>query len=90
MQVHILVTGKVQGVFFRKHTQLVATKLELHGWVQNLEDGRVEILAQGNEDALKTLVKWCNRGSPKAKVTNVSAQFSNNYDPALQPFTIQR
>jgi acylphosphatase len=70
----ILVSGKVQGVFYRKYTQQEATRLGLRGWVANLDDGRVEIVAEGPEVALRALLSWCHRGSPKAKVSAVSTE----------------
>jgi acylphosphatase len=69
--IHVLVSGKVQGVFYRKHTQQTGQALGLTGWVRNLDDGRVEILAEGDAEALKNLVAWCGKGSPKARVENV-------------------
>ncbi|MBW1933376.1 MAG: acylphosphatase, partial [Deltaproteobacteria bacterium] len=46
---HIFVSGRVQGVFFRDHTQRWASSLHLRGWVRNLRDGRVEVLVEGNK-----------------------------------------
>ncbi len=68
---HIFVSGRVQGVFYRATTQEVARRLRLRGWVRNLPDGRVEIVAEGPEDALKALIDWCWEGSPLARVEDV-------------------
>ena len=68
---HIFVSGRVQGVFYRATTQEVAKRLRLKGWVRNLPDGRVEIVAEGPEDALKALIDWCWEGPPLAKVEDV-------------------
>lgn len=86
---HIFVSGKVQGVFYRKYTQLEASKLQLLGWVKNLDDGRVEIVAQGLLQNVKALEAWCHRGSPKAKVTSVQSEYT---DELLQlgPFVVDR
>lgn len=70
----IFVSGKVQGVFYRKYTQKSAVERELTGWVRNLPDGRVEILAEGPESRVKSLEKWCHTGSPKSKVTGVEVK----------------
>ena len=71
-QAHIFVSGKVQGVFFRKYTQKQAKALGLVGWVQNLPDGRVEATAEGKPEDVERLVQWCKtKGSPKSHVTNV-------------------
>jgi acylphosphatase len=67
-RVHIRVSGIVQGVFFRAHTQQVARSLRLTGWVRNLHDGRVEIVAQGPRDALDRLVEWCHHGPSMSRV----------------------
>ncbi len=68
---HIFVSGRVQGVFYRATTQEVARRLRLRGWVRNLPDGRVEIVAEGPEDALKALIDWCWEGPPLARVEDV-------------------
>lgn len=67
----IIVTGKVQGVFFRKYTCHKAIELGLNGWVKNLPDGSVEITATGDENAIRDLILWCHKGPERAKVTQV-------------------
>ena len=66
-----LVSGIVQGVFYRSSTQCQAKQLGLKGWVRNLSDGRVEVLACGSEDNLNTIEKWLEIGPEYAKVTNI-------------------
>ena len=68
---HILVKGKVQGVFFRKNTKQVAEALNVAGWIKNTEEGDVEIFAQANKDAIEKLITWCRQGPPKANVEDV-------------------
>ena len=68
---HIWVSGRVQGVYYRATTVEVARRLRLKGWVRNLPDGRVEIVAEGPEDALKALIDWCWEGPPLARVEDV-------------------
>lgn len=70
-QVHLLISGRVQGVFFRMHTHKKATALKLTGRVKNLADGRVEVFAEGPAGALEALVDWCHQGPPAAQVENV-------------------
>jgi acylphosphatase len=65
---HLLVTGIVQGVFFRKNTCLQARKEGLVGWVRNLPDGTVEIHAEGYPEALERFVNWCKQGPTAASV----------------------
>lgn len=74
-RVHIKVVGMVQGVFFRMHTQEVASNLGLKGWVRNMPDGCVEVIAEGDPEKLKELEKWCNEGPPSSHVTGVKASY---------------
>ena len=74
-----LVSGRVQGVFFRASTAQQATRLELTGWARNLSDGRVEVLARGTSVSVDTLERWLQHGPPVARVDNVVA---NDEDPA--------
>ncbi len=76
MSVHIFVSGIVQGVFFRAHTQNTAQHLGLVGWVRNLRDGRVEIVAEGKHAALEQFVTWCQTGPPHARVDDVNTTWN--------------
>ncbi len=69
--VRIIVTGKVQGVFYRQHTTEVARTLGLKGFVMNQEDGSVLIEAQGPPDKIDALQQWCHTGPPRAVVSGV-------------------
>ncbi|MBO3801639.1 MAG: acylphosphatase [Candidatus Brockarchaeota archaeon] len=64
------VYGRVQGVFFRQSAAVVASKLGVFGYIQNLEDGSVEAVYEGNEEAVKKMVEWTKKGPPTAKVTS--------------------
>ena len=70
-QVRLIVSGTVQGVFFRASTRDQALRLGLGGTVRNLPDGRVEIVAAGPEDKLQQLIAWAKRGPSRARVTDV-------------------
>ena len=75
MQHHtIIVTGKVQGVFFRASTREQAIRLHIRGWVKNEADGSVRIEAEGEEAALQQLIEWCQQGPRRAQVAKVTAQ----------------
>lgn len=74
-QVHLFISGGVQGVFFRLHTHKKATQLKLTGWVRNLPDGRVEAFAEGDENLLEEFVEWCHQGPPAARVEKVDAKW---------------
>lgn len=75
MQVHIFVSGLVQGVGFRYFVQRTAVSLNVCGWTRNLWDGRVEIVAEGRRAALEQLVAAVRRGPSAAHVTNVQLEW---------------
>ena len=58
-RVHIFVTGRVQGVFFRQATRVIAIKNNVTGWVKNLDDGRVEIMLEGEDRCVDPVIGWC-------------------------------
>ena len=66
-----LVSGRVQGVFYRGTAAQRARELGVRGYARNLPDGRVEVLACGDEDAVQTFVEWLWTGSSASKVTAV-------------------
>lgn len=70
----IIVSGRVQGVFFRASTQEQAARLSIRGWVRNEPDGSVRIEAEGDEAALQELIDWCRQGPSAAQVTHVTAE----------------
>lgn len=85
---HILVKGKVQGVFFRKNTRQFAAELNITGWVKNTDDGHVEIFAQASEDILEQLILWCKQGPPKADVEEVEIKDARP-DNSIKHFAIK-
>jgi acylphosphatase len=68
---HVIVKGRVQGVFFRDYTSRQAKELGLSGWVQNLPDGTVEALFIGKESTIRIMLKWLETGSPASQVDNI-------------------
>lgn len=66
-----VVSGKVQGVFFRASTRKQALELDLRGYAKNLPDGRVEVLAAGSDAALDALAAWLRQGPPAARVDDL-------------------
>ncbi|MFI4955035.1 MAG: acylphosphatase [Gammaproteobacteria bacterium] len=72
--IHAWVSGRVQGVNFRHATLHHATKWGITGWVRNLPDGRVELVACGTTEAIDKLTHWLHRGPPLAKVSNVDVE----------------
>ena len=70
-RIHVVVRGKVQGVFFRKSTLEVAVRLGVSGWVRNRSDGSVETEAEGSEEAVEAFLAFCRRGPELARVEEV-------------------
>ena len=70
-RIRAVVTGRVQGVWYRAHTQQQAMALGLEGYVRNLPDGTVEIVAQGTEERIDALLDWARVGPPRARVDEV-------------------
>lgn len=68
---HALVTGRVQGVAFRQHTDTQAQRLDLDGWVRNLSGGQVEVVMEGEEAAVRELCDWLKHGPTTAEVTDL-------------------
>jgi acylphosphatase len=72
--IHCIISGQVQGVYFRASTTTQAKKLHLTGWVRNLPSGQVEIIACGDQANLAKLLQWLQQGPPLAKVSALSQQ----------------
>ena len=86
--IHLLIQGKVQGVFYRASAKEVALALSLTGWVRNTDEGHVEAIASGTDSALQKFVDWCNKGPEKAIVTNV--QVTQMEEETFKSFQIRR
>ncbi|MDI6776328.1 MAG: acylphosphatase [Syntrophales bacterium] len=70
-RIHVFISGRVQGVFFRANTQKAALSFNLAGWVRNLPDGRVEAVFEGNDGDVDAMLEWCKKGPPFARVMDV-------------------
>jgi acylphosphatase len=88
VRAHILVSGSVQGVFFRSETQDEAVRQGVTGWVRNLPDGRVEAVFEGKKDKVDALIEFCRRGPPGARVTRVDVTWGN-YSGEFKTFSIR-
>jgi acylphosphatase len=71
VRAHIVVTGKVQGVWFRMETRQAAEGFGVTGWVRNKRDGSVEAVIEGDEADVKATIAWCHKGPPLARVSSV-------------------
>jgi acylphosphatase len=81
-RIRIIVTGKVQGVFFRQALKVMAKKNNVFGWVKNLKDGRVEAVLEGDEEKVSRLVEWAHGGPANARVEDVeilNEKFSSEF-----------
>ncbi|HUE94105.1 acylphosphatase [Pseudomonas sp.] len=76
---HAYVSGRVQGVYFRQATAEQAERLDLAGWVRNLDDGRVEVLFEGEEEPVRELAIWLQQGPEQAEVATLEL-----YEQSLQ------
>ena len=73
-RVKLLVSGRVQGVYFRMFTQKKAKQLGINGYVRNLEDGRVEIIAEAESELLDKMIAWAHKGPIPARVDQVESE----------------
>ncbi len=81
-RMQVIVSGRVQGVFFRQSTVDQARRLGITGWVRNLPSGEVEIMAEGRRRDLEALRSWAEQGPRHARVTGVReewSQFANEF-----------
>ena len=79
-RVNLVITGRVQGVFFRTSALEQAQSLGVKGSVQNLPDSSLEIEAEGSRYALEDLITWCRHGPPDAQVEDVFVRWSKHRD----------
>ncbi len=88
--VKAIVSGKVQGVGFRMYTRAQAQKLGVCGYVRNLRNGDVEIVATGLTEAVDNLIEWAKSGPPSAIVNNLQLVTIDNHGEKFTDFTIRR
>lgn len=88
-RLHLVVSGLVQGVWYRQSTVDAVAGLGLTGWIRNLPDGRVEVLAEGARPALEALLAACRRGPPAARVSGVEEAWGEPRGD-LGPFAVRR
>ncbi|HXR84762.1 MAG TPA: acylphosphatase [Hanamia sp.] len=86
--VHLLISGKVQGVFFRESARKLAEKLNLKGWIRNRNDEKVEAVISGDENDVNDFINWCHTGPERAEVTQVIV--SKQPETSFEKFKIIR
>ena len=80
VRAHVMISGRVQGVFFRAYTQRAAQERGIKGWVMNTRDGRVEAVFEGEKVKVEDMIRWCHQGSPMSQVSNVSVGWEEYLD----------
>jgi acylphosphatase len=89
-RVQFLIRGRVQGVYFRASTQAIGAALGVSGYVRNLPDGRVEVLAEGSEEQLQALYDYCTHGPEGARVDHIEVHHFPAQGDLARPFTVAR
>lgn len=86
--IHLLISGKVQGVFFRESAKRLAEELNIKGWIRNTSSSEVEAIISGKPEDIDRFVEWSKRGPEKAMVKNVAA--SNEPETEFKKFKVIR
>lgn len=89
-KIKAIVSGKVQGVGFRMYTQQKAEQIGVSGYVRNLNNGDVEIVAVGETEKVDALLKWAESGSPPALVNNLTVKVLTDNGEDFKDFEIRR
>ncbi|WP_299976839.1 acylphosphatase [Desulfobacula sp.] len=74
IQIKVIVSGRVQGVFYRFHTKNTADRLGVKGYVKNLSNGSVEAVFEGEQPSVTQMMDWCHKGPAASKVEDVLAE----------------
>lgn len=72
---HLVISGRVQGVWYRASAREAALRFGVTGWVRNLPNGDVEAFAEGNRDDVERFIDWCRQGPPHARVDRVDVKW---------------
>jgi acylphosphatase len=89
LQIHVIISGRVQGVWFRASTKEKAEQLGLTGWVMNTRDGKVEAVFEGEENFLQEMLSWCHQGPPHSRVENVEIKKQSPKSNDFNDFSIR-
>jgi acylphosphatase len=88
VRAHLIISGRVQGVFFRAETMRAANLYGVTGWVRNLRDGTVEALSEGKKGDVVSLINWCKKGAPASRVDDVMVDWQS-YEGAFDAFDVR-
>ncbi len=77
VRAHVIIRGRVQGVFFRMETQRAAARYGVSGWVRNKRDGSVEALFEGKKTDMEVVLQWCHEGPALASVESVEVDWED-------------
>ena len=77
IQAHVIIRGRVQGVFFRVETRKAARSYGVAGWVRNLPDGSVEAVFEGTRQQVEQVLEWCRKGPPLGRVDKIDVQWES-------------
>ncbi len=87
-RVHLTLSGRVQGVLFRANIKREAEIIGVKGWVKNLEEDKVEAIAEGNEEQIKKFIAYCRKGPDEARVDYVEIE-EQEYKGEFKGFSIR-
>ena len=88
VRAHVLIFGRVQGVFFRANTLEKARELGLKGWVRNVHTGEVEAVFEGKEEKVIEMIEWCKKGPPASRVDKIETKL-HDYRGEFDSFEIK-
>jgi acylphosphatase len=83
----VIISGKVQGVWFRAETQRAARRIGVSGWVRNVSDGTVEAVFEGPRQLVEDAIAWCHQGSPASRVSDVNVTWED-YTGEFETFDV--
>jgi len=86
----LIISGKVQGVFYRASAKKIADQMGVQGWIKNLANGNVEAVISGSEEQINQFIKWAWEGPPKSRVDHIDIHLVSDSIDTLPGFSILR